>query len=218
MDSNKQRNLVIIGGIVFLVVVIGVWFFTNKVKPDTTSFTLAYSPVDATVTLDGQPVKAGTVVVKKGSHALVGTRKYFTKATREITTENDLPGTTIYLVLGADTPEAKKYVADHPEEGDIREGASDTQVTIDNDKLIKNYPFIQYLPHETLDYDIEYHTNKDLTVELDVTLNPVTNPADAASYKSELEDYQGEAIEYMKNNNMDPTKLKINWSPDPAKL
>jgi hypothetical protein len=218
MDSSKQRNLIMAGVIVFLLVIIGVWFFTNKVKPTTTSYNLQYSPKDATVLLDGQPVKAGTIKVKNGTHTLTGTRQYFTKATREIDTNNDLPGRTIYLILGADTPEAQKYLADHPEESDLREGASDTQVTIDNDKLITAYPYIQFLPHETLDYEINYHTNKDLTIGIDVTLKPTTNPADKESYKSELLDYQQEAKDYMNQQSIDTSKVTVTWSPDPAKL
>lgn len=218
MDSGKQRNLIIIGVFVFLAVVIGVWFVTNKVKPTSTTYTLKYSPMDATVLLDGQPVKAGKITVKNGTHTLTGKRQYFTDAKREIDTNNDLPDSTIFLILGADTPQAQQYLKDHPEEYDIREGASDNKVTKDNDALIAKYPFIQYLPHETLDYDIEYHTNENLTVELDVTLNPTTNPADTADYKSELEGYKKEALAYMTSNGIDTAKVKINWSPDPAKL
>jgi hypothetical protein len=218
MDNGKQRNLIIIGVFVFLAIVIGVWYFTNEVKPTTTTFTLSYSPMDATVLLDGQPVKAGKITVKNGKHTLSGKRQYFTDVTREINTDNDLPDSTIFLILSADTPEALQYIKEHPEEYDIREGASDTQVTKDNDAIIAKYPFVQYLPYETLDYDIEYHTNKDLTVELDVTLKPVTNPADTAAYKAELQDYQKEATDYMTSNGIDPSAIKVNWSPDPAKL
>jgi len=218
MDSGKQRNLMIIGIGVFLAVVIGVWYFTNQVKPTSTTFTLSYSPMDSTVLLDGQPVKAGKITVKNGSHTLSGKRQYFTDVTRTINTDNDIADSTIFLILSADTPEAQQYILDHPDEYKIREGASDTQVTKDNDQLIAKYPFVQYLPYETLDYDIEYHTNKDLTVELDVTLKPIANPADTGSYKDELEGYKKDALDYMTSNGIDPAKVKINWSPDPSKL
>jgi hypothetical protein len=218
MDANKQRNWTIIGIIAFLVVMIVVWLFSNVIGHNKVTYTLKVSPMDSTVTLDGKPIKAGQITVTKGTHELSGTRQYFTKATKQINTDNDLPDSTIFLILGADTPEAKQYIEDHVEEQTIREGASDTDVTKLNDVLHAKYPYITQLPHQTLDYSVDYHTNADKTITLDVTLNPVTNPADADSYKQELEDYKQEAIDYMKSVGVDLEKTKVTYDPDPARL
>jgi len=174
--------------------------------------------------LDGKPlqVKSGKFTVSNGTHTITGTRKYFTKATRQIDTNNDLPSTTIYLILGADTPEAKKYIDENPDEQNIREGASDTEATKINDKLHKDYPYITQLPYDTTDFTVDYHTNgsthKDITVTLDVTLKPTSNPGVPDYYKDELQTYKNEAIAYMKSIGINTDKADINYDPDPARL
>ncbi len=222
--NSNRRTWTIIGIIAFCTVMLLVWLFNNVIGHDTTTYNFKVSPKDATVLLDGQPLKVqdGKFTVKNGTHTLTGTRKYFTKATKQISTDNDLPSTTIFLILGADSPEAKKYLDENPDEQNIREGASDTEATKINDKLHKDYPYITQLPYETTDFTVDYHTNgsnhTNITVSIDVTLNPTSTPETPDYYKQELADYKAEAISYMKSIGINTDKTDIKYDPDPARL
>jgi hypothetical protein len=170
------------------------------------------SPRDSMVTVDGVAVKSGKVYVKNGTRTLKASRQYFTAVTKTINTNDFKAGQVIYLIAGADSPEALKWLEDHPDEATFRESAGSGQADAKAQEMIAKYPFLADLPYQTLDYKIDYSIDsKTSKVSLQVTLNPVAVQPGSDLYDQQINQYKDEALQYLKNQGVDTTAIGITF-------
>lgn len=100
------------------------------------------------------------------------------------------------------------------------------------DNVTRLYPILKYVPHETVDYKIDYKlltfgggendseesntqsvTKPVLTITLYATMN---RPDQASFYQQQLKDYKQEALKYLKDSGFNPTDLEIRYEPSEA--
>lgn len=82
--------------------------------------------------------------------------------------------------------------------------------------LEKDYPIVQYLPHDDSNYSITYDLMPDGKLKLSVTLNAILNRADQLpAYKAQLQQYKTEALQYLTSKGAKLSDYVITYSPDP---
>ncbi len=92
--------------------------------------------------------------------------------------------------------------------------ADQQQAASQTDALENQQPIVQYLPHETIDYKIDYTVNTDNSLTLNVTLYAILNrPDQESSYQAQLKQFKSEALNYIKSIGFDPAKYKITYTP-----
>ncbi len=80
------------------------------------------------------------------------------------------------------------------------------------------HKILQYIPHSTLDYRIDYRTGTDDSIILEITLLATFNRPDQRSlYEQELRQYKKEALDYLRSKGEDPGKYQIEYDPPEAK-
>lgn len=87
------------------------------------------------------------------------------------------------------------------------------------DRLEEEHPIVSKLPHEDSHYKIEYSVTSDQNLKLKITLYAILNrPDQYQQYKADAKQYKQEALDFLKDNDADPAKYKIEYVPDPDKL
>lgn len=77
--------------------------------------------------------------------------------------------------------------------------------------------FLSKLPYQTNHYKIEYTTNPNNSVNLYITLQPnLSDPSQIPQYKAVLNQHKQEALDYIKQQGGDITKLNFFIYPDPS--
>jgi hypothetical protein len=111
-DNKATRNKVFaaIGIGLFIVLIIISLYITRGVK-----ITIKALPSDSLITVDGKEADGDTVSLKPGIHTLKASRQYFADTTKIINTKDINPADTIYLLPKPNSPEAKKWLVDHPD-------------------------------------------------------------------------------------------------------
>ncbi len=219
---QNQRKLIII--LFITAFIIGALFLL--LKPKRLQVTVTAIPNDSTITLGGKTIKNGKVTLTPGIHVLKASRQYFDAHSVTIDTAKiDSPKQTIYLLPKANSPEARQWLIDHPTIQQEIERVGGINAARVRQQLISDYPILTSLPHETLDYKISYSTGidpKDYSiipaqkVSFIVTLYPIADPAsNNADYKQQLKEYKNKALKYLKDNDIDPIKETITFSPNP---
>lgn len=213
--EHQNRRLLIIGIVLLFGIAFLVWYFTSgggaKIKTE-----IYVAPSDSTVTMDGKPIKAGPVSIKKGKHTFTASRQYFESVTKNIDTAS-LTGTkTIYLGLRPNDPRGQAFLDAHPEEMMRYERISGAEFSALQDKLMKDYPITTQLPYQTVDYKIDYDVSKDKQdiVFLVKFFMPNALTPGSNLYNKELLRLKAEALKYLKDNGVDTNKAKITFTPD----
>lgn len=212
--ENQNKKLLVIGVAILFSAAVLVWYFTTvgaKIKTE-----IFVVPSDATVTMDGKPIKAGPVTIGKGKHVFKATRQYFGDITKNIDTAT-LGGTKIiYLALAPNDPRGEAYLDAHPEERDRYERVSGAEFSALQDKLISDFPVTTRLPYQTVDYKIDYDVTKDkqnivflVKIFMPNALRPGTD-----LYNKELLRIKNEALKYLERNDVDTKKAQITFTPD----
>lgn len=174
-------------------------------------------PNDSTVTVDGVKVKGnGSIYVTPGKHTLKASRQYFTTVTVKFDTEDPNLDDPIYLMPGAESDEAIAYLVQNPELAAAREAMGGDKANREQTEFSDKYPVTDKLPYQTYDYKIGYLVNDDGTVTYDIELYPVAVTPGTELYRQQLEDFLGQALNWLRGQGVDTTKAKINVSPDPA--
>lgn len=212
--SRNRKIILIVSGIV-IAVLLGTLIFTQVQKIGKVQIDVVVAPSESTFTIDGQAAQPGINYVAPGKHTLKATLALFTDAVKNIDTATLPAGQKIYLVPSADSPQAVQWLIDHKQAGIEVQGAGDALTTIKNQTIVQAFPYVTKLPYESIDYRIDYSFNNDQTkIKFIVTLLPymlTSNPG----YKQQLKDFQAEALQWFKDNNIDSTKADITYSPDP---
>lgn len=102
-----------------------------------------------------------------------------------------------------------------------------------SENLQETYPIVSHLPHETLEYKIDYtvpnyaapETEEGQEIaddsvqplELEIELYAIRNrPEQHDRYKKQLRRYRDKALEYIRSLGFDPNDYDIRYNPDPS--
>lgn len=216
--QTKSRRIFILGVAVLFGLLFFIWFFLFG-PGKRANIEIFVAPSDSKVTMDGKPIKAGKVSVKPGKHKFAATREHFSSVEKEADTAT-LGGTkTIYLGLPPADAEGKAYLASHPEEQARYERISGADFSTTQDKIHSEYPVIEKLPYQTVDYKIDYDVTQDKNVEFLIKFYPpnaVTPGSDL--YKQYLLRLKDEALNYLRDQHVDTSKATIKYDPDISSL
>lgn len=153
----RGRTKILIAFVGFLVVIISFWIILldGREKADMGTITTAITPSVATITIDGQKVKEGSVKVEPGRHAVAFSYKGFTPASRQVTVAKN-EEVFVGEILAPSSPETQNWYLEHPEDRQKAEGISSS----DYGQLVKTvsqkYPILADLPVAESSFRIDY--------------------------------------------------------------
>ena len=85
------------------------------------------------------------------------------------------------------------------------------------DRLEREQPLSQWLPHDTPRYKIDYHVAADGTLDLTITLYAILNSErQLPQYEAQLRQYKAEALEFIRSHGGDPAALRTEYKPPEA--
>jgi hypothetical protein len=212
--NNRRRKLLIITGVSVLVLFVAFGLFSALQHRGEIKVRLVVAPKDSSLTLNGQPTKSGTLYLKPGVYTVKASRQYFTDVTEKIDTRELGPEPSIYLLPGADTPEALKWLEDHPEDEELREAIGASRAIQESQDTLKKYPVVEKLPYKTLDYKIDYSLVND-ELQLQISLYPIATTPGSALYDQQVEEFKQKALTYLKSQGVDLANTKIEYKVVP---
>lgn len=218
MNNNRKIILIVSGAIV--AILLGLAAFTQVQKIGKVQIDVVVAPSESKFTIDGQTAQPGINYVTPGKHTLKATLALFTDAVKNIDTATLPAGQKIYLVPGADSPQAVQWLIDHKLAGSEVQAAGDADNTLKNQQIAKQYPYLLQLPLTTLDYRIDYSFDPSAgKVAFTITAKPYASPqSDASDYNQQIKDFNAEAIVQMKKLGIDTDKATIDYKvQDPLK-
>lgn len=92
------------------------------------------------------------------------------------------------------------------------EGEEDIRAT---EEFYKKNPLVNLLPTSNNHFKIDYYQEGTADIKYDVILYSVSTPSQP-NYLDELKQYKREALDWIKNNGVDPSTLEIRWTPKEA--
>lgn len=212
-----NKRLVLVIGVVLVVVIAIIASILFLIRRDETLvINIMAVPEDSQITLDGQPISAGQVKLSSGLHTLKATHIYFTDDVQEIDTKNLSENQTIYLLPGADSPEAQQWMIDHPISNELKESVG-SYISIERANTIySRNPEIKQLPYTSVNFKISYDfdTNYNLTYFID--LYPYSPASETKNYDYQLKKFKQEALDFLKNIDVDIDKAVIKFNPEKA--
>jgi hypothetical protein len=170
-------------------------------------------PEDSSLTLDGNSIKAGRMFLPKGKHQFKATRQDFEDVTVAVDTATLDAKQPIYVMPNPVSDKALQWLAEHPDVQAEREAGGGAEAQAVGNQLIDNYPFIGLLPHETSNFIVGYGLSEDNKLSLQVTLMPYALKSDSI-YKQQLFDIKQDALRWMSDNGIDPSKYNTTYTPD----
>ena len=85
------------------------------------------------------------------------------------------------------------------------------------DRLEREQPLSQWLPHDTPRYKIDYHVAADGSLDLTITLYAIlNNERQLPQYEAQLRQYKAEALEFIRSHGGDPAALRTEYKPPEA--
>jgi len=207
----KQKMVMIVAGILVLgLLVFGV--INIVAHRGKLHIAVLVTPSDSSLTIDGRPAKPGKVWLTKTTHTFKATRQYFDPVSRTLNLANIDSTTPIYVNPLPNSPEAQKYLSEHPEEQTQREAAGAAQATstqnqLNKDSLVGKLPFFAPGDEFTVDYDTTTDANGNSKVTIFVI-------ADSDTAKQH-------ALDWIRRQGSDPANLTIVYQtsdtpPDPS--
>jgi len=146
MDQPTTQKRLVILAILFVSVLFILFIFTLLRHRSDAAVEVVTLPPDSTLTVDGKKTKAGTLYLTKTTHILKVSRQFFTPLTRTIDFATYDHSQTLYMMPLPKSPQAIKYLADHPAIEAQREAAGDQQAANAQQQLSKN-KLIGLLPY-----------------------------------------------------------------------
>lgn len=176
-------------------------------------------PSDSTLKIDGQPSRLGRVYLKVGTHKLLASRQYFDDDIKTINTSDITKGEIIYMLPAPNSAQAKFYLLEHPDIQKQREAAGGVEAQRIQALLLKKYPVIAKLPHETLDFKVDYSLDPTQKLSLVITTYAIINgPSDYRQYLSQTKQFRQEALDFLKKNGVEANTYPISYIPDGPNL
>lgn len=85
------------------------------------------------------------------------------------------------------------------------------------DRLERDQPLTQHLPHDEPHFNIDYKVGTDGKLTLQMTLRAVLNRADQLDqYRAQLRAYKAEALDWLRSLGADPGAYRIDYLPPEA--
>jgi hypothetical protein len=214
--NNSRKFKTIRYFMVALVVVFLVWqLFVYFQHRGQTGVVITAIPDDSSLTIDGSPARFGRVYLAQGSHKLVASRTYFDDDVKTVDTADITKNQTIYMLPAANSAAAKAYLLQNPDIQKKREAAGGVESERVQAVLLKKYPILSKLPHETLDYKIDYSLGSNQNLSLNITTYGIINgPADYTQYVQQTKAYRQEALDFLKQNGISPDTYPLSYTPN----
>jgi len=212
-EQTRKKLLIVIASTIFGAAIVFMLVLVLS-RIGKVEVTVNLSPADANFTINGKPAKAGTVYLSKGKHTLKATREHFEDAVVKIDTAT-LSSRIIYVLAAAKNEASEQYLLDHPDEVAIRENAGSAESNERLDNMLKRYPVTAALPHQTLDYKIDYVLEENQEVTFKVKLYPVATAYGTPQRKAQLEELKASAFKWLKDHKLNTSKATIVVTPDP---
>jgi hypothetical protein len=201
----RRKLSIVLGGTLLIIAAVLVFMRSSGQY-----VTVVALPKDSSIKLDGKPIKAGRVKLSSGKHTFLASRQFFDDDQQTIDTKK-LTTKTLYLLPKPNSAEAVQWLHEHPEVQREREAAGGEDAIVKQKALLDQYPIIAKLPHETLDYKVDYAVDADGTVSFKVTLYPFAKPS-TPEYESQINQEKEGALSYLKNNGVDTIKTSITYA------
>jgi hypothetical protein len=205
------RRKVLVLFLVGLVTILGIVFMFVS-RNSGLAVSVVALPGDSKIELDGVPIKAGRVKLTPGKHVLKASRQHFDDVQVEIDTANLDTKKIVYLLPGATSPEAIKWLNENPSIQREREAAGGEEAITKQRQLLTQYAVIEKLPYETLDYKIDYAVSASGEVSFTVTLYPLARPS-SPDYQTQLDQIKQQANNYLSAHGVDTTAAQIVYTP-----
>jgi hypothetical protein len=213
MNKNLKLGLFILG--LFVAIALSFNIFNYIHHRGLVAVRVAVLPSDSSLTVDGKNTKPGKLYLTRGRHALEATRQDFGKDVKDINTDDISAGTVIYMLPAANSQAARIWLLQHPDIQRQREAAGGSESERLQVLLIKKYPIISKLPKENLHYKIDYSVDNDQKFSLTITTYGIINgPSDYNKYVQQTKAYKQEALEFLKQNGVEPSTYPITYIPN----
>ncbi len=217
MNNQRTRSIIIVlAALAVTVIVFALVIYVPRIGK--AEIEVVVVPDDSTLTMDDKPIKQGKLWVESGTHIFKATRQYFGDASVTIDTKTHQTGRAVYVIPNPNTPEARQWLLDHPDQSKILEIPAGIKQDDYTTNLQQNFPIVHMLPKETLNYKIDSPDGIDengklmLHIRLYAQLN---NGNQMARYKAQLLQDQAEALQFLTSNGVDVNTLSITYTPNP---
>ncbi len=214
MSRNRKLALIIGGGIGLVLLVL--WLLFVYQPPGTVAVKIVLIPEDSTLTIDGKPTAPGRIFLNTGSHELKVARTDFADVTKTVHTNDLKSNQIIYMMPRPESEAALKYLEAHPEIQELREKAGAADAVAKQEELNKKYPILNQLPHESLDFRVDYGLGADSTLSFKITLYPYALKSNTDVYNQQLRDFKEEAKQWLSQNNINLSDYKVEYDPTEA--
>ena len=212
MALNKKKLLIIVGVIIgSLLILLAAILATGSASVRTEVIAL---PEDSSITLNDEPIEAGTVTLEPGTHTFVASREHFSDAVVTIHTDDIASGEPIYLLPTPDTDEAFEILAQDPDLQFRREEAGALESERSQRAILRDHPYVENLPHEAISYKIDYGFDENDEIFFIVTLYiPTATPEGTEEYDRQTAIIEQRARNYLQDIGVDTSEADITFRP-----
>lgn len=150
--NHRMATLFLIGAVITVMVFMA-WVLPALRNRGKIAVEIAAVPSDAVITLNGQPISAGTIHVAPGQYSLVANKEGF--ATYETMLDT---GHSHYIpvLLAPESNEAQEWATANKEKYTAVEGVAGEQAQNAGDRFYADYPIANNLPYRSLYFNIDY--------------------------------------------------------------
>lgn len=185
--------------VIAILALLGYGLYKQVVTAGTIPVTVIAAPSDATISVDGKQVGAGTIDLKPGKEYEVKASKdgFFPYSGSQYI---DASSNKITVALQPDSDEAQKWVEENQQQYSDVEAQAGTREDASGKEFSDKNPITDDLPLETLIYTIGYKRDNS-----DPSGDSIILTIDAA------QGYRNGAINAIRDLGYDPTKFKIEF-------
>lgn len=198
--QTKPILLRLVIGITVLIIVAAAGFllFSAAGRAGKVSVSLNIMPSDASLTLDGNPVKMGETYLRPGIYQLRANRAGFEDYSETLSLEKDKK--TVSIIMTPVSDEAKRWMKDNQSEFNRMESLTEKSVIENGKAFVSRNPIVRKLPYKNFLYSVGYRLDQS-----DPSGNSIIIEIDAP------EGYRQAALYRIRQLGYDPTDFTINF-------
>ena len=195
-----KHRLLIIGLLVvaFVIIPVTYFIFNSKSQEGKTKVTLISVPDDATITINDNPTRTGTIFLEPGIYTIKAQKNGFRSVEQKETVGNESRAITLSLAPTSD--EAKKWAEQNKTKYLQVEGEGGREASRLGSEIRGKNPIINDLPYSSLLYTIGYQSDND-----DPTGNSIIVTIDAP------QGFRNAAVKQIRDMGYDPATLNIKF-------
>lgn len=157
---EESRRLWLLSGVAVVVALVLLGGFLMFRGGPQSKVTVRSVPNDLTLTLDGRQIAAsGEVMVKEGTHTLVGEREGFESHTQTIEVANGDP-LEVKMYLYSNSALGRDWEKKHQDQTLEAEGDAGRRYDEMNRRITAKYPILRELPYIGPGFKVDYGTSK----------------------------------------------------------